>query len=795
MPEALCRLATHVAVPGWAVRGHLHEVAACMGKDSVSVAAGRVHYGALLERYARERSASRQRGDAQLYFDAYAASIWTSAHAEYLAVQREYAGEAPTPSIGTFPCASAAPDMSDLFDRRLSPKEALLSESARLLALLLARCTNPGERGWEAALCTALANASVRHVVQTAIVVVLCGTHPMLSPEERPDWRTRMRILRKVHPLLLTCDALTSMGTLVKESLRLYVSWVMGVSLATHAALARLRHPVCNLWQPPATLPKDDQRSLLYAFVQAGCAIAMDRAATSARLQMHVVQALRARTPSAPAPTLTGAGAQHTHSWLGRGTACVHRRIGLSQLAESVCFAAFQAQCAPLWMFGASHGVRLLRLDSTLFDVTHMCNRFEELVSLVDKASAVRIQRAALSDASSELRKLEDVALRLRLESIPPASGCGGMQHAADAMRRFDAVGAQGAAMLFLYAKAAKLAAALLVVELGPRVSRAQCAALRARHCCTGVGELPVHTTMLWLCTTCKRVANAHVCSKAVSTPPFTEVGTSCAQSSGAVDATDSSDSHLFCAKRPPSALRSAAKQQRYCSSERVHERVVDAAGLERAIERVCASPSECGQIRRDVRNAAAQQRTVCMCGKESMLCIRLVGRAVRVYGKWYAFCTLCGAVVQLKLSHNVYGSDVCCMLCAYDMLASARSKSVSLNDRGGASCVRCRFCGIDAIRRSGWVCCRAPHDVAGENATLPSPLRVVWYCPRHHRHWVDAAHQHMETRVILAHIATNARPVFDSAREQEAVFETGKAMRASSRMRIRRMHNDAAKP
>lgn len=65
------------------------------------------------------------------------------------------------------------------------------------------------------------------------------------------------------------------------------------------------------------------------------------------------------------------------------------------------------------------------------------------------------------------------------------------------------------------------------------------------------------------------------------------------------------------------------------------------------------------------------------------------------------------------------------------------------------------------------WRQIKAPLDVAGENANTPPPLRKVFYCPTHLRAWLTQAHRVLETKVILAHISTNAKPVFGLGQSQ----------------------------
>lgn len=128
------------------------------------------------------------------------------------------------------------------------------------------------------------------------------------------------------------------------------------------------------------------------------------------------------------------------------------------------------------------------------------------------------------------------------------------------------------------------------------------------------------------------------------------------------------------------------------------------------------------------------------------------------------------------------------------------------------------RSCAVENPASTGakWKEVKAPLDIAGPNATLPSPLRrvralshsltlfprscilpttiratascsctQVWYCPAHYKHWIPMAHRALETRVVLTHIAHNAKPVFGaSPEERSAKAAAAKAAKPSTKAR-----------
>ena len=164
-------------------------------------------------------------------------------------------------------------------------------------------------------------------------------------------------------------------------------------------------------------------------------------------------------------------------------------------------------------------------------------------------------------------------------------------------------------------------------------------------------------------------------------------------------------------------------------------------------------------RVRRDAKNALEQRASALACGEVPMLAIPIVGRAIRLWGEWYALCSLCGAMLRVA-PQNRFGGEICCMRCDAKMLGAEPEVAAP----GAAAQSRvCRFCGkvCSGAERARWKTIKAPMDVAGPNATLPPPLRTVTYCPGHWRSWLTSAHRTMATRIILSHLAHNAKPVF----------------------------------
>ena len=84
------------------------------------------------------------------------------------------------------------------------------------------------------------------------------------------------------------------------------------------------------------------------------------------------------------------------------------------------------------------------------------------------------------------------------------------------------------------------------------------------------------------------------------------------------------------------------------------------------------------------------------------------------------------------------------------------------------------------------WRCCRAPHDTSGANASLPPPLRQIYFCPLHFRNWMPACLKTMPTRIILSHVVFGAKPCYGARDEDEDSIPKAKKVKKRRRVKAR---------
>lgn len=258
-----------VFMPPWAA-------SECVAQRRLVVAAARLALGDAAEATMIYESVQlSRRGSNRLvrvYADAHLVSIWSSAHAEYMAAIQAGEEEPLDPCLFSIPNAAAQTDFSDLFSRRTCPR--LTHKGSRPLLDVLCRSTNPGSRGWDTLLQSALTDSiAVRMVLNHAIVVCLTGMHPHMHPILRPPWWVRHQVFSVSNTVLSLNEHkedLVTTAVATKEAVRRLLASSVGASAATQAALGKLGHPVGLLTTPPVALPPRGLEASMAAFVVAG---------------------------------------------------------------------------------------------------------------------------------------------------------------------------------------------------------------------------------------------------------------------------------------------------------------------------------------------------------------------------------------------------------------------------------------------------------------------------------------------------------------------------------------------
>ena len=376
---------------------------------------------------------------------------------------------------------------------------------------------------------------------------------------------------------------------------------------------------------------------------------------------------------------------------------------------------------------------------------------------------------------------------------------------------------AHDAALLMAFTRIAALRSTVLSYDLGAQTRRKQSLAICQRlllplspgedPCVAVQTRLPKHATVLYCCSECRRVVNS-VQDNTGKDHAFNELGLSASMltiDSGACRG------HMRCAKRSSAALRTAVALEASAENLRLEQLnpvpspllpqdlrpatvvATMCTGAKRKASRrrrrrrrrrrstaLRDSSSEVAKFRRDLKSCFEQGQRATSCGDVPLVCVPILGRVIRVFGSWYALCSMCGTLARVTPASR-FRNEICCLRCDFAMLAGKAAADEMRNALPKPPASSCRFCGkVEPENGAGmkWRCMPAPADAGGRNASVPPPLRTVWYCPSHYRSWLVGAHKSMDTATIFSHLVSKARPIHgadvDAAGKRKRAAQTG---------------------
>lgn len=752
-----CHDPTMAALPAWAATEEDAQM-------RMVLALGRLALGSAVEAaFALEdyRARSSNRTSPVLYNDALLVAVWTSAHAEYVSYVQSGVEEPPFPGVHSFPNSLSEYDFSALFSMRTCPR--MCPKSALPLLQVFQRSLNTGSRGWSSILESALQESvATRHVIVNAVMIALLGMHSMLTPSERAPWWMRMRCHRTLQHVLADGSIkskLIQAATSTKEAVRRMVATFLSSSPALVEGICVTAPNIFAMRCPPVHKPSVGMESLSKTLADAG---------------LEIVETINS-DPNAYTTVLNREfkSDSDTAAWIGK-TVCNANKTPCVSVLSDIWSSCFRVNFLAFWAHSTAHQQRASRLDPVQHRAIHDLNSVTKLTNGLSMQQQMHAQRLALGHVSAGILTMNEVAHLLGIQA--PATQ---IKNATDALKFLSNIHPEEAAKMFVFARAAWVAEEVVVTELGKKTAEMQTRAIFRRlrrndyHLGISTNLLPVQATHLHACIECRRVSSSHFSEPGKPGQTFTELGTSSSMLCTECEGAEKGKTHILCSKRSSAALRTAliteeAMVKQEIEYEEINYDVVEQILIEGRIGSAGSTEDPGGglaaRVRRDSKTAIEQRDRAYACGEQRMLQIPLIGRTVRVFGDWYGICSLCGCMLRVLPMHR-YGAEICCCKCDAQMLGLPHPSVVDKKNPV------CRFCNaVDTERKSSrWKMVKAPLDVRGENATLPPSLRHVFYCPKHYRPWITTAHRVLQTRIILSHIAHNAKPIHSTAVQRTA--------------------------
>ena len=714
----------------------------------------------------------------QLYFDAYAVSTWTSAHAYYMYSLAQTQEDIPHPNIFMVPSAFTSPDFSILYERKNSPKS--IPKEATHLVQLLSRCTNPGARGWEPVIQSACKCSVTKRVLVRELEICLLGLHPQLHPALRSSWKSRLKLMIIMGPILSSETSNTEIkkaSSYLKEAIKRCIATMMANIPAMHSALSTFSHPCKYLNQPPINLPLCSFQAAMASFVESGKQICNAQNVED----LSIADILHNNFQIASQSTTD---LRWSSGWMGKGTVNIPPTLNAVAFSESIWMNSFKTPFLSLWLHAWSKNIRMLKLDELQLNCVKEMTQATNLCASLKITEQLLVQRIALNTPDADLMTVQQVLEALGCTNVDAKIKTMSLKNAKEVMMHIKlSYGARVVAMLLFFGRVAWLKKRLTIVNFDDSITRLQCKTILRRlgHAVPeeetttkemlqlAYKKLPSQATCLCICTECERVANATVCSSIgdeKKITPFDELGLS--QSMVRYSSLTSERKCLLCAKRSSAALRSNQAFQSFMTERKIESEELDEDRLQRMLNRRETFNEEfniASKIRRDSKNAMEQREFSTSCGSCEMLQVPIIGRAVYIYDSCYTMCGKCACVIKLTQVHRFHDT-ICCLRCDNSMFKSSSGKQVEAVENTKKIC---RYCGSIDPERTGirWKQIKAPLDHAGDNLNTPVPLRKVYYCPSHNRPWLQQAHRVLETKVILAHISTNAKPLFEISTDE----------------------------
>ena len=748
-----------------------------------------------------------------LYHDAYCAAVWTSAHAEYLGCIHDLLGSQPAtealvrkfmvppPELYTVANMSHLAQLGALTERTASAR--CCSKSSQALLAILTRVTNAGSRGWETTLLAALkeSDGAVRVCMQS-LAVALTGLNPAVHPGVRRSWRERFVLLRalRVQTPQDFKEVVHKAPGAIKEAIRLHLAANFVTDCATLDAMRHTRHPTGLLCVPPMGMPAGSLAAAMHRMADAGADMVARREVPAVAIKRHLVSEPRSRKKAESRvsrhPKHEAEAISYSSSWLGgrSGPSSLMVRPAV-QVVSGLLSASYRSIWIPFWLHGNHHGHRASRLDSAQYAALHHQSAAHRMCTLLSDEQFRKAERIVLANADASLLTVSQACALLDIQpstDAAPGLPCSASSRAVqDAEVEVMNLCANDAALLVAFARIATLRATLLSYDLGAQTRCKQARAICQRlllplepgedPCVAVRTRLPQHATMLYCCSECRRVVNS-VQDNTGKDLAFNELGLSASMLT--VDCATCAG-HMRCAKRSSAALRTAVALEASAEQLELEQlepvaspllpqdlrpaTIVATMCTRQATGRASASASalrdsssEVAKFRRDLKSCFEQSQRATSCGDVPLVRVPLLGRAIRVFGSWYALCSTCGALARVTPSSR-FRDEICCLRCDFAMLAGKHAASEMRAALPKPAAPACRYCGkLEPENGAGmkWRCIPAPADTGGRNAFVPPPLRNVWYCPSHYRSWLLNAHKTMSTADIFAHLINKARPI-----------------------------------
>lgn len=691
--------------------------------------------------------------------DSLLCAVWTSAHATAASTAFRNNGSVVMPCLVLSSLTEAFSMHPSACGNPTHATDGLMSSSVHLLAT---RCMHSSDRSWVFAAKRAVTTCvAARRTLASSLHIALTGMHAWLSPADRPLWTTRLCISQCINESSTWESAATLCRcvTACKATMRRTVSDALEPFIADRRALVcvdSVRGICSSSCRLEGLLCHPDVQCtvqcLLHLALCGACLVENREAEAWSQVASLTCVPRREKRVKKSRKSGENNASASTPILLPVGFAV--------RACKELWHQCFMSSFTPLWAYCCAFQKRAATMTDCHKHILFRHNAASELASRVPERKRLLATRLALNDPAASLRSRSEVWTAV----------IGRYSHASKKSKSSDALleemhhcTEEEAGMFLVFARIAALKEKLLLYKLPDETRKRQEHALLLRSMQTPLDSAASssQSRFLYICCSCSTV-----CSACCSSAPL-ERGNRSFRQLGVASCLLKGEDEMYCSKRI-SAASKLATDNAYALQEEVG-RTESAPQLSFANDVLegRADSRMIVRMRRDASAVMMQCDRGLPCGQEQLFKIDLLGKLARINDKWFCICAYCGVIIRFR-QFNCYGTHTACLMCDAEFSqVDAQNVHTPATER---ECTPCRFCGKAAASGRG-----APHkrvdcplDVSGKNSLLPPPLRVCYFCPAHYKSWIPQAMKVLPTRVVLSHIASGAKPLWDPLCEVE---------------------------
>lgn len=699
--------------------------------------------------------------------EAFLCAVWTSAHAS-LSEDILHSG---VPSHTRALPAMASSSLTERYAQSAcacsNPAHSEAGLVSKHVYTLSSRCMHAADRSWIFAARKAISSCpAARRVLASSLRISLTAMHAWIDPMSRADWRRRLEMQRKLdaNPHFDSAATLCELMPACKAAMRRTAADALYPYEAQRRALVRcgLTSGICSSACHSAELRRhpEVQCTILALASLANCGIQLLKVDAAFATQEDVRGSdffkAMALVDCIPKREKRVKKAKKSDATRLEATPLLLPVSFATRASKELWQQCFMSTFIPLWAYSCAFESRASRMTPTQLDVLSEQNAATQMTTRLSCKHRLLATSMAMADPAASMRSRAELWKALGVDIVPSTKA-----KSSDALlEEMESCTADEAGLFLSFSRIANLKEQLLVYLLPPEARAMQEKAVAARSVQDETRPLSHATSSkLQVCCFCHKI-----CSACFEGNGVKEVHDSFRQL-GVASCLLRSKDEFYCSRRLSAAYRLATLNSERLESHVGLEGYVEDRSFANEVLDGTADARMVVRMRRDAASVMMQHVQSPPCGSEPLLSVDLIGKAVRLKKNWYTICCYCGVIMRFR-QHHRYGSSIACLRCD----AAFSGLSVLTDEKPQTTTMPCRFCGKPSTKGRGAAhkAVNSPLDVSGKNALLPAPLRTCYFCPAHYKQWIPQAMKVLSTRVILSHIASGARPVWDTEAEAE---------------------------